>query len=66
MKRKLRRISLWMLLIAVIFVILAFLTMDVPIPIPRWLFACLKVIYKIYPIVTLALFVTSFFVKGTK
>ena len=61
MRRKLRRISLWMLLIAVTFVILAFLTMDVPIPIPRRLFACLKIIYKIYPIVMFALFVTSFF-----
>ena len=64
MKRKLRRISLFMLLFAILFVILAFLTMDVPIPIPNQLFAALKIVYKVYPIVTLLLFVTSFFVRN--
>lgn len=66
MKKKLRITSLIMLIVAIIFVIFAFLTMDVPIDIPRWLFATLKVIYKVYPIVVVGLFIASFFVKDKK
>ena len=63
MKRKLRIASLVMLVAAVVFVAFAFLTMDVPIDLPNWLFSMLKVIYKIYPVVTVLLFAASFFVK---
>ena len=63
MKRKLRIASLVMLVAAVVFVACAFLTMDVPIDLPNWLFSMLKVIYKIYPAVTVLLFAASFFVK---
>lgn len=63
MKKKLRIASLIMLVVAIVFVAFAFLTMDVPIDLPRWMFGTLKVIYKIYPIVLVLLFVASFFVK---
>lgn len=63
MKKKLRITSLIMLIVAIVFVIFAFLTMDVPIDIPRWLFEVLKVVYKVYPIVVVGLFIASFFVK---
>ena len=63
MKRKLRIASLVMLIAAVVFVACAFLTMDVPIDLPNWLFSMLKVIYKIYPAATVLLFAASFFVK---
>lgn len=63
MKKKLRIASLIMAFVAVIFAAFAFLTMDVPINYPNWLFKILKVIYKVYPIGMIALFVASFFVK---
>ncbi len=63
MKKKLRIASLIMFIVAAIFAAFAFLTMDVPISYPNWLFKALKVIYKIYPIVTIVLFAASFFVK---
>ncbi len=63
MKRKLRIASLIMLIVAIAFCVLAFLTMDVPIDFPVWLFSALKVVYKIYPVVMVLLFVASFFVK---
>ncbi len=62
MKKKLRKVSLIMLIIAIVFVVCAFLCMDVPIDLPLPL-SVLKVIYKIYPIATAALFLASFFVK---
>lgn len=66
MKKKLRITSLIMLIVAIVFVIFAFLTMDVPIDIPRWLFEVLKVVYKVYPIFVVGLFIASFFVKDKK
>ena len=66
MKKKLRMISLIMLIVAVLFVVCAFLTMDVPINFPNWLFRILKILYKVYPIVMVLLFVASFFVKDKK
>lgn len=63
MKHKLRLASLIMLVLAIIYIIFAFLTMDVPINYPDWLFNLLKVIYKIYPIILIILFGLSFFVK---
>jgi len=66
MKKKLRIISLSMFVFAIIFVVFAFLTMDVPIDIPNLIFDTLKVIYKIYPIVMIILFIVSFFVKDDK
>lgn len=66
MKKTLRRISLIMLVAAVIFVAAAFLTMDVPLVYPRWMFDTLQIIYKIYPIVMIGLFAASFFVKDEK
>ena len=65
MKKKLRIASLIMLLIAVVFVIFAFFTMDVPFDLPIPL-STLRVIYKVYPIVMVCLFIASFFVKGDK
>ncbi len=64
-KRKLRIASLIMLLIAVVFVVFAFFTMDVPIDLPIPL-STLRIIYKVYPIVMVCLFIASFFVKGDK
>jgi len=66
LKKKLRIASLVMLIIAVLFVVFAFLTMDVPIDYPNWLFKALKTIYKVYPVVMIALFAASFFVKNKK
>ena len=63
MRKKLRMISLVMFLIGAAFVVLAFLTMDVPIDYPAWLFHLLKAIYRIYPVVMILLFVISFIVK---
>lgn len=63
MKKKLRIASLIMLIIAIVFVVFAFLTMGVPIDYPDGLFRSLKIIYKVYPIVMVALFAASFFVK---
>lgn len=59
-KKRLRIASLIMLIIALVFVILAFLCMDVPIDVPLKL---LKVVYKVYPIIMIGLFVASFVVK---
>jgi len=63
MKKKLRAASLILLVIGIVFVICAVLCMDVPIELPIPL-RVLKVIYKIYPIVTVGLFAASFFVRG--
>lgn len=49
-----------MLLAGIIFVICAFLCMDVPIDLPIPL-AVLKTIYKIYPVIVIVLFAASFF-----
>ncbi len=65
MKRKLRIASLIMLIVAVIFVIIAILCMDVPIDTPLPL-SVMRIIYKIYPIVTAGLFLASFFVREKK
>lgn len=63
MKRKLRIASLIMLIIAIVFVVFAFLMMDVPVDLPNWFFKILRVIYKIYPAAMVLLFAASFFVK---
>lgn len=63
MKKKLRFASLIMLIIAIVFVVLAFLTMDVPIDYPNWLFHALQLVYKVYPVVMILLLAASFFVK---
>ncbi len=62
MKRKLRIIALVMFLVAIVFVIFAIATMDVPIVIPIPL-GVRKVIFKIYPWITIGIFILSFFVK---
>ena len=62
MKKTLRIISLVMLLVGVAFVVFAVMnmdsTLDPPLPLP-----VMRTIYRIYPIVTVGLFVLSFFVK---
>ncbi|MBR5381184.1 MAG: hypothetical protein IK136_01035 [Oscillospiraceae bacterium] len=65
MKKKLRVAALIMLLIAAAFVILAFVTMDVPIDPPLPL-NILRVVCKIYPCVMIGLFLLSFFVKDNE
>lgn len=62
MKKKLRIIALVMFLVAIVFVILAIATMDVPIVIPIPL-EVRKVIFKIYPWITAGIFILSFFMK---
>lgn len=65
MKKKLRMTSLVMLVIAVIFVIIAFLSMDSTLTLP-FTVEQLHAFYKTYLIVMILLFVASFFVKGKK
>lgn len=55
-----------MLIVALAWIAIAFLTMDVPINMPNAIFDVLRGIYKVYPIVMIALFVASFFVKDKK
>lgn len=61
MKKRLRITSLIMLIVALLWITIAFLTMDVPINLPNVFFDFLKVVYKVYPIVIILLFVASFF-----
>lgn len=63
MKKKLCIISLVMLVIAVMFVIIAFLSMGSTITLPLTV-KQLRLFYKAYLIVMVLLFVASFFVKG--
>ena len=63
MKKKLRITSLIMLIVALLWITIAILTMDVPINLPNTFFDFLKVVYKVYPIVMIGLFVASFLVK---
>ena len=65
MRRKLRIASLIMLIVAVIFVIGAFLCMDVPLDLPIPL-SVLRIVYKVYPMVMIGLFIASFFAKKTE
>lgn len=65
MKKKLRIISLAMLVAAIIFVIFAFLTMDVPINLPISA-AQLRIFYKLYLIAMAGIFAVSFLVKNKK
>ena len=65
MKKKLRIISLAMLVAAIIFVIFAFLTMDVPINLPISS-AQLRIFYKLYLIAMAGIFAVSFLVKNKK
>ena len=65
MKRKLRIIALVMFLVAIVFVILAIATMGVPIVIPIPL-EVRQVIFKIYPWITVGIFILSFFLKDKK
>ena len=65
MKKKLRIISLIMLVIAVIFVTIAFLSMGSTITLP-FTVEQLHVFYKTYLIVMVLLFVASFCVKGRR
>ena len=65
MRRKLRIISLVMLLLGVAFVVFAVMNMDSTLapPLPM---DVMRAIYRIYPVVTVGLFVLSFFVKDGK
>ena len=65
MRKTLRIISLVMLLVAIAFVIFAFLTMDVPIDLP-FTVSQLRTFYKIYLVVMISLFVLSFFFRKKK
>lgn len=65
MKKKLRIISFVMLAIAVMFVIIAFLSMGSTITLP-FTVKQLHLFYKTYLVVMVLLFVASFFVKGKK
>ena len=65
MKNRLRIISLVMLVIAVIFVIIAFLSMGSTITLP-FTVKQLHLFYKTYLIVMVVLVVASFFVKDKK
>lgn len=65
MKKKIRIISLVMLVIAVIFVIIAFLSMGSTITLP-FTVRQLRLFYKTYLIVMVLFFVASFFVKDKK
>ena len=65
MNNKLRIISLVMLVIAVIFVAIAFLSMGSTITLP-FTVEQLHAFYKIYLILMVVLFVASFFVKGKR
>ena len=62
MRKTLRIISLVMLLLGIAFVVFAVMNMDSTLqpPLPM---SVMRVIYKVYPIVTVGLFVLSFFVK---
>ena len=65
MKKTLRIISLVMLLVAIAFVVFAFLCMDVPMDLP-FTVSQLRTFYKIYLVVMISLFVLSFFFKKKK
>ena len=65
MRKTLRIISLVMLLVAIAFVIFAFLCMDVPIDLP-FTTEQMRTFYKIYLVVMVSLFVLSFFFKKKK
>ena len=65
MKKKLRIISFVMLVIAVLFVIIALLSMGSTITLP-FTVKQLHLFYKTYLVVMVLLFVASFFVKGKK
>lgn len=65
MKKKLRIISFVMLVIAVMFVIIALLSMGSTITLP-FTVKQLHLFYKTYLVVMVLLFVASFFVKGKK
>lgn len=65
MKKKLRMVSLVMLCVAVIFVIIAFLSMDSTITLP-FTVQQLHIFYKAYLILMVLLFIVSFFVKDKK
>ena len=62
MKRRLRITALVMSLVAIVFVMFAIATMGVPIVIPIPL-GVRKVIFKVYPWITMGIFILSFFVK---
>ena len=63
MKKKLRIASLIMLIVALLWIVIAFLTMDVPVNLPNTFFDFLRIVYKVYPIIMIGLFITSFLVK---
>ena len=63
MKKKLRIASLIMLIVALLWIAIAFLTMDVPINLPNTFFDFLRIVYKVYPIIMIGLFIASFLVK---
>ena len=62
MKKKLRIISLAMLIIAVVFVFFAFMSMDstITLPLPA---KVLRIIYQVYVLVMAGIFILSFFVR---
>ena len=63
MKKKLRIASLIMLIVALLWIAIAFLTMDVPVNLPNTFFDFLRIVYKVYPIIMIGLFIASFLVK---
>lgn len=65
MKKSLRIISLVMLLVAAVFIIVAFLSMDSTITLP-FTVEQLHTFYKMYLVVMALLFIASFFVKNKK
>lgn len=68
MKKKLRIVSLSMLIVAIIFLtILYFLmTSNIPVYSFSWMLTGVKTLCIIYPIIIIALFGLSFFVKDKK
>ena len=65
MKKKMRITSLVMLIVAIVFVICAFLSMDSTITLP-FTVEQLRMFYKTYLIAMVGIFVVSFFVKDKK
>jgi len=64
-KKKLRMASLSMFVVAIIFITVLYFLMasDISVYSFSWMLSVAKTLYIIYPIVTIALFVASFFVK---
>ena len=66
MRKKLRIISFVMLVIAVLWIAFAIFTMDSTITLPIPVYHALRIVYRIYPFLMIALFAASFFVRDGK